>query len=53
MGTEWKPEDQTGDWKVVLPKYHEEGHGLKTGQDARFYSATAPLDAEVTNSECR
>lgn len=52
VASEWKDADQMGEWKWVVPKHMEEGHGLKTGQDARFYSITAPLDTEVSNREC-
>ncbi len=49
VGTEWKPKSQTGEWKWMTPKYHEDGKAIQTGEDARFYSLTAPLDAEVNN----
>lgn len=49
VGSEWKPADQMGEWKWVTPAYQEDGKAIKTGEDARFYSLTAPLDAEVSN----
>ena len=49
VGSEWKPADQMGEWKWVTPKYQADGKAIKTGEDARFYSLTAPLDAEVSN----
>jgi hypothetical protein len=48
-GTDWKPTDQTGSFEWVTPKFHEDGKAVKTGEDARFYSMTAPLDAEMNN----
>ena len=51
VGEEWKPSSQMGEWKWVTPKYQEDGKAIKTGEDARFYSLSAPLDAEVSNSE--
>jgi hypothetical protein len=47
------PRPQTGPWKHTAGDYpgkgFEDDKGIKTGEDARFYSLTAPLSAEVNN----
>lgn len=47
------PRPQTGAWKHTAGDYpgkgFEDDKGIKTGEDARFYSLTAPLSSEFNN----
>jgi len=47
VGEDWGKD--LGDWNHVTPKFHEDNKGIKTGNDARHYSLSAPLDAEFNN----
>lgn len=51
VGTEWKPTSETGEWKWMTPQLQEDNKAIQTGEDARFYSLTAPLDAEINNGK--
>jgi hypothetical protein len=45
-------DDGMGEWKWVTASHHDDADkGIKTGEDARFYSITADLDAEYSNGE--
>ncbi|KAA0172726.1 hypothetical protein FNF27_05826 [Cafeteria roenbergensis] len=49
VGSEWKPENQMGKWNWQPSLSDEADKGIQTGEDARFYSLTAPLDTEFTS----
>lgn len=50
VAEDWKPEDQMGEWKWTAPA-HSDDKGIKTGEDARFYSISAALDEEINNEK--
>jgi len=51
--SEWKPEDQLGDWKWTSGEFHADASdkGIQTSQDARFYGLSAKLSESFTNTK--
>jgi len=51
--TDWKPEDQLGDWKWTAGEFHADASdkGIQTSQDARFYGLSAKLSESFTNAK--
>jgi len=51
--TEWKPEDQLGDWKWTAGEFHADASdkGIQTSQDARFYGLSAKLSESFSNTK--
>jgi len=51
LSTEWKSEDEIGEWKHTTGKYfHDESDkGIKTGEDAKHYGISAAFDEPFNN----
>jgi len=49
VGSEWKSASELGEWKTPGALHDASDKGLQTGEDARFYSISAPLGTEVRN----
>ena len=51
VGSDWKPAGEMGKWDHAAPEHAADAadKGIKTGEDARFYSLSRPLDAEFNN----
>lgn len=50
--TEWKSAAEMGKWKHTAGEWHanKRDKGIQTGQDAKFYGLSAPLDEEFDNA---
>eukprot|EP01006_Ploeotia_vitrea_P032597 TRINITY_DN64783_c4_g1_i1.p1 TRINITY_DN64783_c4_g1~~TRINITY_DN64783_c4_g1_i1.p1 ORF type:complete len:396 (+),score=63.08 TRINITY_DN64783_c4_g1_i1:95-1282(+) len=51
--TSWKPSAEMGEWKWTAGEWYGDASdkGIQTGEDARFYGISAPLNEKFTNKD--